>query len=324
MPDQSISPPAPLQQITLTPDDLKDPSLNVLNNILQNLTQQINTVFGHAGAPPYLKAGANFGGQPVKNVGSPSDPGDVVTQSFGESNYGASAIAPQIQALGKSVMQSYRRLNDRIQRERYSSFLNDTQSTPPTANTATISQVVSGGSTDVTVSAGLHQYVDGSEVPFISRTDSLILPASFSISSLTRSGGIVTATLGSSFTGMVGDQIGVGGTSDASFQGVFIAIAPTSGTTVTYAQPGPNASTSGGTMTLIDVYYYTRSRGQTQLNLVMNPTADTWSARTAASIDGTTIIAVVLVNNGGADPVNSAAGATPPVSGASVPVIRRL
>jgi hypothetical protein len=84
MPDQSISPPAPLQQVTLSDDDMKSPAL--LNNTLQNLTQMVNYILGHGGGPPYLKAGANFGGQPVKNVGAPVESGDVVTQSFGESN----------------------------------------------------------------------------------------------------------------------------------------------------------------------------------------------------------------------------------------------
>jgi hypothetical protein len=300
---------------------MKSPAL--LNNTLQNLTQMVNYILGHGGGPPYLKAGANFGGQPVKNVGAPIDDGDVVTQAFGESNYGASAIAPQIQSLGKQVMQSYRRLNDRGQREDYSSFLNGVLNTTPTANTATVSGNTVGGSVDVTVSGGIHQRLDGSTVPFPARTDTFTLPASFSISSLTRSGDVVTATLGSTFTGINGDQVGVGGPSDASFQGIFIILTGAGTTTVTYPQIGPNGSTSGGTMTLLNVYYYTITAQQNTLGLVNVP-ADTWSNRVAASADGTTIIAVVVVNNGGIDLVNSAAGGTSAQTGAAVTVVRRL
>jgi hypothetical protein len=324
MPDQSQSPPAPLQQITLTKDDLTDPSL--LNNQLTNIVQMLNYILGHGGEPPYLKAGANFGGQAVKNVGAPSDDGDVVPYGFATSTFGAAALAPAFSSLGKQVMQSYRRLSDTNQREQYSSFLNDTQSTPPTANTATLSATVVGGSVDVTVSSGLHQRVDGSSVPFMSRTDSLPLSASFSISSISRSGNIVTATLTSTFTGINGDQINVGGTGDSSFQGTFIVATGAGTSTITWAQVGPNASSSGGTVALVGIWYYTISKGQNQLGLIASPSADTWSNRvqSGASFDGTTIIAVVAVNNLGLDPVNSAGGATPPQSGAVIPVIRRL
>jgi hypothetical protein len=76
-------------------------------------------------------------------------------------------------------------------------------------------------------------------------------------------------------------------------------------------------------MTLLSVYYYTITAQQGVLGLVNAP-ADTWSARVAASADGTTIVAVVVVNNLGIDLVNSAAGGTPAQSGAAVPVVRRL
>jgi hypothetical protein len=221
-------------------------------------------------------------------------------------------------------MQSYRRLSDPNQREKYSSFLNDTQSTPPTSNTGTISAVTVGSSVDITVNSGLQQYLDGSSVPFASRTDSLPLTPVFNISSATRTSGVVTVILTAPFSGTVDDQVSVGGTGDSSFQGVFIAGTGTTGSTVVYAQNGPNASTSGGTLALLQVYYYTRAKGQNQLGLVTASGADTWSNRVAASFDGNTIIAVVIVNNLGLDPINSAAGATPPQSGAVVPVSRRL
>ncbi|HXN71557.1 MAG TPA: hypothetical protein VN861_03275 [Candidatus Acidoferrales bacterium] len=329
MPTQQPIPTSPLQHITLTPDDLADPDqfIGLLNSIHLNQNQMINSILGHAGAPPVLKAGANFGGNPVSNVGDPVADGDVITKAFANNNYGASVVAQAIQALGSSapVMQSYRRLNDRVQRENYSSFLNSVTNTSPTANTATLSEgAVSGGTIPITVSAGLHQYLDGSTVPFQSRTDTLTLPASFSLASLTRSGNIVTAVTSAANTVAVDDGVGIGGAINSEWQGNFVALTVTPPDTFTYFQPGPDDSTTGGLVSLLATYYYIRTTGQTKLGLVSVPTADTWSARTGASFDKSTIIAVVILNYQGYDLLNSAGGATPPSTGAAVPVVRRM
>jgi hypothetical protein len=325
----SSSPPAPLQQITLTEEDMKDPRsfLALLNNINQNQSQLINYILGHGGEPPYLKSGANFGGMPVKNVGAPSSPGDVVTQSFANSTYGAAALAPQFQALGKHVFQSYRRINDRQQRENYSSFLNGVLNTTPTANTATLSQgSSSGGAIPITVSSGFHQRLDGSQVPFASRTDNLTLPLNYALSSLTRVGatGIVTGITSGANTIAVGNGIGIGGAIPITWQGNFVVLTVSPPFTFTYFQPGPNDSTSGGEVSLLSTFYYTISKGQNQLGLVVSSGADTWSNRASASQDGSTIVAVVTLNYQSMDLINSAAGATAPQTGSSIPVVRRL
>ena len=334
MATQSSSPPAPLQQITLSADDIRDPEqlAALLNNILQNHTQLINYALGHSGTP-VLKSGANFNGQPLKNVGAPQESGDAITQEYANSNYGAAAIAPQIQALGKQVMQSYRRLNDRVQQEKYSSFLKSINGVSPTSNTSTVSPgTPSGGFVPVTITAGNHQYIDGSIEPYAAYNDSLAIPATFSISSLTRSGGVVSGSTTGPNTLVAGDTIYISGASDSSFDGPQQLVAPTSTPNFTFNQSGPNASATGGSIALNGVYYYSRRTGQSVLFRTGPFFADLWTNRVTsnagvnASLDGSTLVAVVVVNQNGVDVINSAAGATPPVTniGAGVRLFGRL
>jgi hypothetical protein len=327
----SSSPPAPLQQITLTADDLKDPAL--INNILQNHAQLLNYILGHGGEPPYFKAGANFGGKPVRNVGMPETDGDVVPLAFANSNFGAAAIAPQIQALGKSVLQSYRRINDRVQQERYSTFLNSITGVAPTSNTsAVIPGTPSGGFVPVTITAGFHQFVDGHQEPYAAFNDSLTLPTSYAIASMTRTGGVVTGTTTGINVLGPGETVVISGASDPSFDGQQLLVAPTSTPTFTFNQSGPNATATGGVVSLNGVYYYSRRVGQSVLFRTGPFASDSWTNRlsfaggTNPSLDGSTLIAVVVVNNNGVDTVNSGAGNTPPVSniGAGVRLFGRL
>ncbi len=301
--------------------DLQSDGLAMLNQWFTTIAQALNAQAGHAG-PVTFNDDVNLNGNKITNVGAPLTPSDVITLDYANENLGASAIQPQLEATSQSPLQTYRQLNSKVQRENYSSFLNGVLNTAPTANTATLSAITSGGSTEVTISGGFHQRVDGSQVPFASRTDTVTNPAFFTISSLTRSGGIVTAVLTSSFTGGVGSQIGVVAAANSSWIGVFIVLT-VAGSTITYAQLGPNDSESGGIITILKTYYYTISRGQNTLGL-MSAGADTWSDRVPPSLDGTTIIGVVVVNSQGLDTINSAAGASPPQTGAAIPVIRRL
>lgn len=322
----STTPIPALQVPSFTAADLRDPdaAASILNSLATNYGQMINYILGHSGGPPVLKAGVDLNGATITNSGVPQSPSDVVSLEYADNNYGASAIQPALEALSKSgtFLQTYRQLNNPVQRERSSSFLNDLESPIATANTATISGVTSGSTVDVTVSSGYHQHTDGSNVPFPSRTDTFSLPAQFSIVSIGRTGNVVSADV-SGFSGSVGELIGVYGTSDPSFQGIF-TITGISGSTVQWNQGGPNGGATGGTLSALQSYYYTISKGQNQLGLVAANGPDSWAERLLASGDGTTIVGVAIVNGSGLDPINSAAGGTPPVTGASVPVIRRL
>jgi len=312
MPTQSSTPPAPLQQVTLTEEDMKDPGLGLLNSILTNLTQRCNEIFGHAGVPT-VKSGFNLNGAPLSNVGAPQSDNDVITQAYAESKYGAAAIAPQIQSLGKYVMQSYRRINDKTQRERYSSFLNEALTIAPTSNTSTVTfGSPSGGFVPVTISGGLHQLMDGSQIAYAAYNDSLAQPVSYSISgTLTRSGGVVSGSTTTANSLTPGETIVVTGTGDLSFYGQFVLVTAVS-PNFTYNQVAPNATTTGGSISLNGVWYYSRRNGQNVLFRTGPFGTDSWTNRVASGLDGSTVLAVVAINSSGGDYVNSAGGGTSP------------
>ena len=323
---QSSTPSTPLQQITLTESDLANPSqfVSILNGNLLNLFQLVNSLIGFSG-PININNHLNLNGNKITGVGQATSPSDVVTQSFAESNYGAAAIAPQIQALGKQVMQSYRRLNDNKQRENSSSFLNNLQSTSPTTNTSiVIFGAASGGFVPVTITGGLHQFMDRSQQPYAAYNDSLPLPTVYSISgSLIRSGGVVNGATTGSNTLVPHDTVAVINSGDPSFDGQFV-LATASSPNFSYNQSAPDATASGGSISFGSVYYYLRYIGQSILTRVGPFAIDSWNNRLPGSYDASTLIAVVVLNGSGGDNVNSAAGGTPPAQANGVRLFGRL
>lgn len=315
---------APLVSKTaLRKSDLDDDTLTLFNQLIGNHADVLNYLLGLSG-PISLSSHLDLNGNKITNVGAAESESDVVTQAFASVNYGPTALAPAFNALGKQTLQTYRQLSNPNQREKFSSFLNGVLNTAPTANTSFVDfEPPSGGSVVATVTSGLHQRVDGSIVPYSSRTDTLALPVAFTISSIARSGGIVTVVT-STPTGLaIGDGFTILNVSDPSYDGTFVVLTIT-GSTITYIQGGPNNSSSGGQLSFGGVYYYSLTYGQDTLGLVGGFSSDTWTNRVSASGDGTTIIGVVVTNSGGGDTINSAAGGTPPVTGSAVAIIRRL
>ena len=317
---------APLvSKTSLRKSDLEDDTLSLLNNRLDNYADALNYLLGLSGDIT-LGSNLNLGGNKITNVGAAESPSDVVTQAFAYKNYGPAALQPAFNALGKQTLQTYRQLSNPNQREKYSSFLNETVSTPPSSNTSIVTfGSPSGGTVPVTVTAGFHQRVDGSSSAYSARTDTLALPASFAISSLARTSNIVTVITSSPTGLLVGEGFTITGALDTSYDGTFVVETRVSATEFKFYQGGANSTSSGGDVLVGGVYYYTLTYGQNALGLVTgNGATDTTSNRVAASNDGTTIIAVVVTNGSGGDPVNSAAGASPQQTGANVAVIRRL
>ena len=236
----------------------------------------------------------------------------------------------QLDALGKKVLQTTRRLNDTTQRELHSTFLNGVLNTAPTSNSSQVFfNPPSGGTVTLMVSAGAHYRVDGSQVPYAAFNDTVTLPTSYAVSTLTRTGGVVeVVTTGANpFTN--GETVTIpvgGGLSDPSFAGSFVIDTIVSPTDFKYTQIAPNASATGGIVSLGSVYYYYIQRGTNVLARAGPFSADSWVNRTNGSFDGQTIVAVVVVGASGGDVVNSAAGATPPAqnNGANVRLFGRL
>lgn len=171
-----MPPPVPLPQIIFGKTDLEAPGLTLLNQHLSNIVQALNNLQGFAGKTT-VNSPYDFSGNKVTGVAEPSDPTDAINKAYADKNYGAAAVQPMLDILGNQVMQSTRRLNDPTQSESYSSFLNGTLNTAPTTNTSTVSfSAPSGGFVPTTVSAGVHQRVDGSTVPYAAYNDSLPVP----------------------------------------------------------------------------------------------------------------------------------------------------
>jgi len=169
---------SPLQQVTFKKSDFDDESLSLFNQQMTNIVQQLNNLLGING-PVSFSNHIDMKGNRIVGLGPALTASDAVSQAFGNSQYGAAALKPLFEALGKQVFQSYRRLNDKQQREQSSSFLNQLQSTAPAANTSLITfGSPAGGTIPVTVSAGYFQRTDATQQPYLSRTDTLALPGS--------------------------------------------------------------------------------------------------------------------------------------------------
>jgi hypothetical protein len=320
----STTPTSPLSQIVLHKDDLNDESLSLLNQILTNHNQLINYLLGHAGEIS-LNNHLNLNGKRIKGVGPATDPTDVVSQSFANSNYGAAALQPAFDALGKNVMQTYRQLSNQNQRERFSSFLNNIVNTSPTTNTSiVVFGAPSGGFVPVTITGGLHQFVDGSQEPYAAFNDSLPLATGYNISgSLSRSGGVVSGATTGANALTAGTTVAIVGSADSSFNGQFV-LTSASSPNFTYNQNAPNATSAGGTITFGSVYMYLRRTGQSVLFRVGPFGADTWSNRLSGSFDGSTLVAVVTVTGSAGSDAASSAGATPPAQTGNVRIFGRL
>jgi len=331
MSSPGFNPRVPFQAPVFKKEDLERDGLPELNQFISLISQWVNYLSGFRG-PIKLGSPVDMSGNPIRNAGVPSSPNDVVNLEYALRNYGASAVQPQLDAMGKKILQSARRLNDQVQVEKYSSFLNGVLNTTPTANTSTISFGTVGGtppSVTVTITAGLHQRLDGSNVPYIATNDTIAIPNSFPLSSLTRTGGIVTGVATGSLVGAVfgGSTLVISGATPSSFDGQSICTNFSPPSTFSYNQIGlPNVGASvPGTLTTGGIYYYSIKYGQSSLTR-RGPfyPSDTWSQRVVSHSDGETLVAVVVLNGGGGDTLNSAAGQTPPAAGAAVPVLRRL
>lgn len=321
---QSTTPTSPLSQIVLHKDDLNDESLSLLNQILTNHNQLINYLLGHAGEIT-LNNHLNLNGKRIKGVGPAAAPTDVVNQDFANSNYGAAALQPALESLGKNVMQTYRRLSDKNQREKFSSFLNNIASTSPTTNTSiVVFGSPSGGFVPVTITGGFHQFMDNSQQPYATFNDSIPLATGYNISgSLTRSGGVVSGATTGANALVVGQTVSIVLTADPSFDGQFVlatAVSPN----FTYNQNAPNGTSVGGNITFGSIYYYVRHTGQNVLSRVGPFAQDAWQNRLTASFDQSTIVAVVAVTGSSGDNANSSAGATPPAQTNNVRLFGRL
>ena len=316
-------PTTPIISGQFTSADMQDPQLSLFNTWKTSIENQVNALSGTAGKS-VLPAGVDVAGSTVTGIGEPTGPADAVSKGHAEANYSASALAPQLESGGQSSLKSYRALNSKAQKESYSNFLEGVLNTSPTANTSIITGAAPvGGSVMVTVSAGTHLFVSGSQASYAQRTDTLALPSSYSISSISRTANVVTAVLSSAPPLAVGDAVAVTGVTDTSYDGTFV-LTGVAGTTLTWTQVGANSTSSGGLASTNTCYYYYVVGGNTVLTLAGPFSSDTQQNRTGVNKDGTCLIAVAVLNSAGLDTTQSAAGATPPATTGNARLLTRL
>jgi hypothetical protein len=237
--------PLPIQWAPLTDADLKSPA--AMN---QRLTQLFNAVSGLQGAAgkTILASGVDTQGSTISNLGEPQSSLDAISKSHAEANYSAQALAPKLEAGGPNGFKGYRSLNSKSQQESYSTFLNRVSNTTPTTNTTVVtSSAPSGGNVTITIPAGQQIFMDGSIQTFGTFSVTVALPSTQSITTISRTSGVVTA-LGS-FSGLTaGESVYIAAVSDTSFDGSF-ELTSASGSSLSWAQPNfANGSSTGGTV----------------------------------------------------------------------------
>jgi hypothetical protein len=275
------------------------------------LIDMVNTLAGYNGTIQ-LSDHIDMGGKSIKNVVPTSDPGDVVTQALAAKKYSPSAIRPYLESNGSVPLQTQRRLNDPNQREQQSSWLNDLMGTPPSANTLFPILTNVGGGVQVDLPASTFTFADGSIVSLLAYTHLLSLPASYTISSISATGNVVTVVLTTPSTLTAGSAVTIEGVTPSSFNGTFVLTSVTGGgTTFTYQLSIGTVTGSGGTALLNGVYYFTVTK-RSNLIFVKGPfAADTAQNRLQANFDSFQIVAVVVVTASGGQVESSGGGGSP-------------
>ena len=280
---------------------------------LNQLADVVNAHSGYSG-PVQLANHLDLSGNRLMNVAAPQAPTDALTSAAAESRYSASTLKSQLQPGGTQSMPGYRMLGSSTQREPSSSFLNSLMSTVPNANAIYPTIVNVGSSVEVTIPSSPFLFSDGSSVILEGRYDVLSRPASYTITAISQTCGVVTAVFSYTGTGpsLAAGNVGtVAGVADSTYDGTFtlISVARGSGTvTVQYQQTTTNSSSSGGTFSLSGVFYYAAQKKSAAVSLLGPFSSDTASNRINACFDGFQIVAVVVITSSGGQIASSGGG----------------
>lgn len=275
------------------------------------LTDAVNSLAGHNGPIP-LADHLDMGGNSVRNLGVPAAPTDAIASGVAEGKYSAAALAPKISPTGPQAMSGYRILGSAGQREPTSTYMKDLMSSTPNANGILPTLKVVGGGVQVDIPAEKITFADQGSLLLQGRTDVLALPSSFTITSITAVGNLVTVVVGSP-TGLVaGNLMTIDGVLPTNFNGAFIVESSTGGgSTLTYTAQVGTGSGAGGNVEIANVYYYTAQKKNTQIQLLGPFNGDTAQNRLQVCYDGFQIVAVVVLTASGGQVSQSGGGGTP-------------
>lgn len=296
------------------PNQLGKPQFTEMDPTFQThynqLIDTVNTLAGHNG-PIELSNHLNLSGNQVTNVGPSKSPTSVLTSAAAQQQYSATAIRPQLESNGSFPLQTMRRLNDPNQRETQSSYLNDLMSSVPNANQIFPIITTLGGGVQVVIGSTSFKFADGTQVVLQGRTDLLSFPASFTISSISSSGNLVTLDTATSSGLTAGQTAYVEGVTPSGFNGLWQITSATPPFQLTYQASLGTVIGSGGTLLLNGVYYYSVNKRSAVLKLSGPFASDTASNRITTCLDGSQIVAVVVVTASGGQVEQSGGGGSP-------------
>ena len=285
----------------------------VFQQWLNQVCDTVNTHSGYLG-PIQVANHLDMGGFRVTGVGAPVDPTDAIASAVAEGKYSATALKPQLESGSKSPLSTYRIINSSTQREAQSSWLNDLMSPVPSATGILPQPVNVMGGVQVTIPSEPFKFADRSTITLIGRTDILSSPTTFSITSISVSGNVVTVET-SAPTGLtVGAGFTVFGVSPPQFNGSYTVATVIDPTHFTYQDDIGTGSGSGGQIDLNNVYYYAARKRSNTLHLLGPYSGDTARNRLNAGYDGNQIVAVVTLIGSGAL-LSSTGGGGSPITG---------
>jgi hypothetical protein len=304
--------PAPVQLGKINFSSLSLPEQLQMSRVID----AINTLGGYSG-PVQLQDDLDLNGNQVKNVAPPTEDSDVLTSGVARASYSAAALRPQLEAGSSQPMVSYRQINNGSQREVSASWLNDLMSTSPNANAIYPTLTTSGGSVQSVIPASLFTFSDGSTIMLNGRTDLLSLPATYALSSISASGGVVTAVF--AYTGTppsiaAGNAGTIAGVSPSAFNGTYTLTLVTIGVstiTVEYQDTSAAGSGTGGDFELNSVWYYAAKKRSQDIYLLGPYGTDSNQNRINAAYDGYQLVCVVVITNSGGQVEQSGGGGSP-------------
>lgn len=159
-------PPRPIPFRNITANDLdpkKDPTLAFLNDVIRSIINQVNLQSGALGPIPVM-GNLDMQGNRIINVGAPQEDTDALSTTAANPMYGVTVQQATMEAVGKNMLQTTRRLNDQSQQHRISSDLNTQGNIPPSNIIGTLHWVSTTTQVTWTWTGIVIQYADLSYV----------------------------------------------------------------------------------------------------------------------------------------------------------------
>jgi hypothetical protein len=174
-----------------------------------------------------------------------------------------------------------------------------------------VSGITNSGNVTVTIPATPFTFADGSTIYLHGRTDTLSLPASYGIQSISSVGNLVTVVTYLPTGLLAGKSMTIVGVTPSGFNGSYVVNSATPPYTFTYQNDLGTVSGSGGSVELGNVYYYAVKKRSPIISLIGPVSGDTAQNRLQANLDGVQIVAVVVLTNSGTMVSSSGGGGSP-------------